>query len=457
MGKRHLWRGEWIEDSVLYHNLSEGLTYEAIAREPLDPECLYGAIEKLKDIWEKEVTINEELFDPFDGLTKMQKDYYGKMMDELLDSDKWRDKRENEVGSHAIENGVCCQFHPFGVLLHIGAGNEVALSAYSVIEGLLAGNVNIVKVPSYEAGVSMRLLQALAQVEEKLKPYIYVLDIPSEEFATLMPLVDLVDAVVLWGSMSLMQTMRRELPPELPIIEWGHKISFAYMSAKRFQIVLEDREVEGEVKTESKVNNDDSDTRYSGNAQNISIIDNVVKDIHISGQNHCSSPLTLFVESEDQEALEWFAQELAESIERSRQGDRRDNTLDDGVRALQRMTRRMHGILGREKDFYGPRGYGCVRFMHRIPFDEIPSEGTIVLVPMLRGELIKRLSPYRRFFQTVGLEALEEERQALQRLFMGLGATRICPWGAMSSHRLSYPHDGYLSIGRMGRWIVIEE
>lgn len=37
---------------------------------------------------------------------------------------------------------------PLGVLFHIAAGNAEALPAYSVAEGLLMGNVNLLKLPA---------------------------------------------------------------------------------------------------------------------------------------------------------------------------------------------------------------------------------------------------------------------------------------------------------------------
>ena len=58
---------------------------------------------------------------------------------------------ERELGERASEKRV--RF-PLGVLLHISAGNVAGLGAYSVVEGLLAGNVNLLKPSSYDNGVS---------------------------------------------------------------------------------------------------------------------------------------------------------------------------------------------------------------------------------------------------------------------------------------------------------------
>ena len=50
-------------------------------------------------------------------------------------------------------------FEPLGILFHIAAGNVDLLPAYSVIEGLLVGNINILKLPSGDNGLSVLLLK----------------------------------------------------------------------------------------------------------------------------------------------------------------------------------------------------------------------------------------------------------------------------------------------------------
>ncbi|MDD3130069.1 MAG: acyl-CoA reductase, partial [Candidatus Izemoplasmatales bacterium] len=71
--------------------------------------------------------------------------------------------------------------YPLGILFHISAGNVDVLPAYSVIEGLLVGNINILKLPSGDRGVSVKLLSELIKIEPKIKSYVYVFDVPSTE------------------------------------------------------------------------------------------------------------------------------------------------------------------------------------------------------------------------------------------------------------------------------------
>lgn len=65
-------------------------------------------------------------------------------------ADSLRKKRRLELPEipDCPEEGKRFFREPLGVLLHIASGNAAGLPAYSVLEGLLAGNINILKLPS---------------------------------------------------------------------------------------------------------------------------------------------------------------------------------------------------------------------------------------------------------------------------------------------------------------------
>ena len=118
--------------------------------------------------------------------------------------------------------------YPLGVLLHIAAGNVDVLPAYSVIEGLLAGNINILKLPMGDSGLSVRLLYELVRIEPLLKDYLYVFDVPSTETETLKKLAALCNGVVVWGGDEAVRAAKNMVDIDTKIIAWGHKLSFAY-------------------------------------------------------------------------------------------------------------------------------------------------------------------------------------------------------------------------------------
>ena len=122
--------------------------------------------------------------------------------------------------------------YPLGVLLHVGAGNMEGLPAYSAVEGLLAGNINLLKLPENDNGISSFLLRRLAAIEPRLRPYLYVFRISSADRAAMKRLAGLADGIAVWGGDGAVRGVRELAGPSVKLIEWGHKISFAYVTLK---------------------------------------------------------------------------------------------------------------------------------------------------------------------------------------------------------------------------------
>lgn len=131
-----------------------------------------------------------------------------------------------------LKCGVNRKYYPLGILFHIAAGNVDGLPAYSVVEGLLTGNINILKLPAGDNGVSVRLLWELIREEPALKDYIYVFDVPSTDIATLKVFADMADGIVVWGGDEAVKAARNMADITTKIIPWGHKLSFVYATSK---------------------------------------------------------------------------------------------------------------------------------------------------------------------------------------------------------------------------------
>lgn len=98
------------------------------------------------------------------------------------------------------------------------------------MEGLLTGNINLLKPASCDYPVSRFLLKLLAEEEPRLAPYIHIFRIPSSCPEKLRKLARMADAAVIWGGMDAVRSVRSLLSPGQKLIEWGHKISFAYVT-----------------------------------------------------------------------------------------------------------------------------------------------------------------------------------------------------------------------------------
>lgn len=139
-------------------------------------------------------------------------------------------KRYEDLKS--LKCGIMRKYYPLGILFHIAAGNVDGLPAYSVVEGLLTGNINILKLPAGDNGVSVRLLWELIREEPALKDYIYVFDVPSTEVDTLKKFAEMADGIVVWGGDEAVQAARMMADITTKIIAWGHKLSFAYVTPR---------------------------------------------------------------------------------------------------------------------------------------------------------------------------------------------------------------------------------
>lgn len=300
---------------------------------------------------------------------------------------------------------------PLGVLMHIVAGNVDALPVFSVIEGLLTGNINVVKLPGADNGLSIQFLQKLIEAEPQLTDYIYVFDYPSEKVDAMQTMADVSDAIVVWGGDRAVQAVRQMAGTNTRIIEWGHKISFAYVSG------------------------DVDDEALAGIAYNICD----------TNQLYCNSCQGIYVDTENVDALDAFADRFATILDRvaSEMPDQRDvflhaqKTLESYVEQLEsihldkQVIRRSHAnvFVYRDSDL-------TPSYMHRQCW----------IKPLPQNQINPVLSRYKNHLQTVGLECVPSERAVLEELFAKTGVVRITTGRTMSVNYCGIPHDGVAAL-----------
>jgi len=308
---------------------------------------------------------------------------------------------------------------PLGVLLHIAAGNVDGLPAYSVVEGLLAGNINLLKLPAGDSGISIRLLSELVWEEPSLAPYIYVFDVPSTETVTLTKLAAFSDAVVVWGGDTAVKAARSIADVTTKIIPWGHKLSFAYVTASAI-----DKELEA-----------------------------LAAHICQTEQVLCSSCQGIFLDAESEEMLQTFGKRFFEILRRV-SGERKP--ADYGMRAKNAI-----------------QLYNEALEKHRTGNTVLSGDGVSVIVSgdselalsyMFRSVWVKRLSRehivsglkhHKNHLQTVAILCGEEERNSLLDAFLAVGVTRITGAGDMSDMRSGESHDGVLPLREYSRLVDI--
>ncbi len=201
---------------------------------------------------------------------------------------------------------------PLGTLLHIAAGNADGLPAYAAAEGLLTGNVNLIKLPQADSGLSVRLLWELTAMEPALADFLYAFDTPSEDVAAMKKLASIADGISIWGGEEAIRAVRALAPPGAKLMEWGHRLGFVYISG------WENKEEE---------------------------MRQLAEHILSTRQLLCSSCQTIFLDTEKEEELSGFCREFLPFLEQVAQKYPFVSMGEAAEVTLRRLDRELEGIL----------------------------------------------------------------------------------------------------------------
>lgn len=402
-----------------------GWLAETFAGEPLDPLCVVEACDTLaRQVAAGEYDTAVRFVTAGGGATREQIDsaiaFFSresllfKLKTELGEQNQ--PLRETPPGCKFV---IERRFAPLGTLLHIAAGNVDALPAYSVVEGLLAGNVNLLKLPQADGGLSVMLLAALTQIEPKLIPYIYVFDTPSSDLETLRRLASFADGIVVWGGDEAVAAARKLAPVNARVIEWGHKLSFAYAVP------------------------DASDEALAG----------LARQIVSTRQLLCSSCQGVFVDTEDMTELHAFCERFLPFLDREAKAA---PPPDIGTRAqitLLQYTERLEGRPGKRL-FAG--ACSSITACEDSALEMSFAFGNCWAKRLPRAKMVAGLRPYLGYLQTAGLLCRERDWAELSGLLMRAGVCRVRTGENMSVPMAGEAHDGEFALRRYGKIVEIE-
>lgn len=423
----NIFRGQWTDKESFIHRVDEleAILQADLLLEPLLPDVVIGAADALCRQINREELLRL-LMDQ--GVPKWSGEAFIQVTLEGLSRDYLQQKVDAELGNRPfiwkpVSETMEEKEQPLGVLMHIGAGNALGLSALSVLEGLLTGNINILKLPTHEGGISSNLLMRLIEIEPRLKPYIYVLDVSSSEVELIRKIMGVSDAVTIWGSDEAIRGIRQIAPTSMPIIEWGHRLSFAYFG--RFPEQQVDQEA----------------------------LEGLALDICLTDQLYCSSPQCVFYETDSKEELKSFADQLAHTLEKC---DARypSPVLPAPIRAQITWTQelvRMEEILEEKALIRNADQSFSVMVDYDSGLKASPQYRNIWVMPIERNAVLPMLRKHKGHLQTVGLSCAPEDREELSNLFYASGINRITRLGAMSKTYSGEPHDGMLTLRKYAR------
>jgi hypothetical protein len=344
----------------------------------------------------------------------------------MFEKDALSKKVEIELGKDYLDlkplnDHTFREVHPLGILFHIAAGNVDALPAYSVIEGLLSGNINILKLPSGDKGVSVKLLSELIKIEPKLKSYIYVFDVPSFELETLKIFAEISDAIIVWGGDVAVKAARSMASVTTKIIEWGHKLSFGYATL------------------------DAPDEELVGIAHHMAMTNQVL----------CSSAQGIFVDTDSREALDKFADRFFKIF---LEVNKKHKPIPFGMKsknALELYNERLEQHTT-YKQIWQQDGISVTTSDDsKLELSMLFRSIWIKMLP--KDQIIKELRPHKNHLQTVGLMTSKATYQQFVDIFVKSGITRITNGADMSRMIIGESHDGLYPLKLYTKIIEIEK
>lgn len=440
---KYFWQGHWISANELKNRID---LFRVQDESKLDVEWTLSACEALSQTLKQESLFLKELKDAFliEAPQGTDTDFKAVCLElsYFLSQEKLQQKVVRELASGVAsrnffsferidyQHSIFESWVPMGFLVHIAPKNSLAVPFLSLVEGLLAGNINFLKLPHAENRFTLLLVEKLVELDasQRLKDFILTGFLSLEQNDILQKLISSSDGVVAWGTEDAIQAIRNLTPLHIPVIPWGPKISFAYFSKSH----LED---------------------------NLSLSD-LVKDICILDQQSCSSPQVVYLETEDKKSIQDFAVRLSEVLHR-RSGEylKAQPSFHEAAQLTQvEQLHRMNQAWDPEKQEVVIKAMDS---SWRVLIDDnsvlraSPLFRTIWVKPLLRKNIVATLRPLRAYLQSVGLNCEPSEVFEISKSFFKAGCSRVTPLGEMNSGYIGEPHDGVYALQRYSRKVSV--
>ncbi|MET9596490.1 acyl-CoA reductase [Streptomyces sp. NPDC006459] len=328
---------------------------------------------------------------------------------------------------------------PVGLVAHIAPGNAATVAPLSIVEGLLAGNVNILRTSSADTLLTQHLMAELAALDPSgaLAARIVVLRFPSSRQEWLRLMCAPADAVAVWGGEAAVEGVAAHVPAGCRLVEWGHRISFAYLTADAWS--------------------------------DAATLDALADDVCLLEQEACSSPQVVYLDTEDEDEVFGFAERFA-AVLAARPPAAADPATGSAAGSAEggpdpaeaaeltttELVARLEEHLGLTRVFAAADGSWRVMADTRSPLTASPLHRSVWVKPLPRKRLIATLRPMRRYLQTAGLAGSPTDIAELSRTALAAGVTRVTPVGAMLESYAGEPHDGVYALQRYSRRVAVQ-
>jgi long-chain-fatty-acyl-CoA reductase len=382
--------------------------------------------QRVRKLWEsKTYEKREELVDltcRITGYSREMIELGMKQIQEMLSREYLEITLNSELGDERLldewiqkgEISVHCQ--PRGNILHILAGNVPPVSILSLVRGTLTKNCNIAKMPSGDVVTSAYLAQSYLDVdpEHPITKSTSVVYWPSDEKKILDELMSFVDCICVWGGKEAVETIRKEAPSKIELLEFGPRRGVQLIGKEAFN-----------------------------DLKQVSL--KAAHDLTLFDQEGCFSPQISFVEGDIEKYSKFLAESLNEENERLPKGYRPldSHAVITHTRLYSEFT--AHKVLASEKTEW------TIIIVNKP--EEIkmhPLGRTMFLIP------VKNIKNALDFIgpetQVVAIEPFDKAIELRDELTLN-GVDRITHLGKMGYFAVGAPHEGMYPLSRMVRWV----
>ncbi|MFZ3475717.1 acyl-CoA reductase [Streptomyces sp. 4.24] len=437
--KNHLWQGTWIDDAEAGKLLTElPSIVRGELRTPLTARETINACDRLSRALSTSGDPNRTSLTAHlitNGLRPEEAERAIAHIAHFLRRDGLERKITGELGGTDPHSLVRTDFRapvfeawtPVGLLVHINAIDNPIVGVHTAVEGLLSGNVNVIKTSDGDSLFTHAVLRALAEQDPRgrLASRLIVLDFPSSRTDWMRLVCASADTVTVWGGEEAVAGAAAHVQPGCRLVEWGHRISFAYLT---------------------------SDT-WEDPTTVVRLADSICR----LNQQTCTSPQVVYLDTHNRQELESFALRLASALdERGPEFPTAQPSLAERAEitttVLMSQLEQHMGLTGVHQ---GADDEWRILVDTRSPLRASPQYRTVWVKPLPREEITAVLRPMRRYLQTVGLAAARTDTADLANALFTAGALRITSVGSMTDTYDGEPHDGLYPLQRYSRRVSV--
>lgn len=363
----------------------------------------------------KEIGINAKHLISF-----LSKENLGKKLDIALRGnrnvlEKFIDLSDPELVFHA---------QPRGIVVHWIAGNVDILGVFSIIQAIITKNVSIIKAPA-KFELLLKLIKSIEDVKtEKISGkdllkcigivYVDRGDIKNQEL-----LSKNADVRIAWGGEEAVKSiLSLSKSPFCEDIIYGPKYSYAIID-------------------------EESLSKNSGK-----IAQRIAMDVSMFDQYACSSPHTIFIESNNNDTIEGFAKDIAKSLDDVNRIliPKKETSSDKALEILDIRTE--YELKG---DVISSKGTEWTVIVSDETNLAKPTFSRVIHVRKLNREDLQKENLSRKI-QTIAIVMEKEKRYEMIDKLTLLAGDRCPNVGNMSL--FDSPWDGMFGMDRMVRWIT---